>query len=375
MLDKIKWIRYYHKKIEMKGGSMFYLLASHINIFRYITLRTGGAFLTSFLICLLFGAKFIEVLRKKQSLGQPIRDYGPKGHLSKQGTPTMGGIMILIAILISVFLWGNLSNLYILILLGSLVAFGLIGLADDYLKLVMESYNGIKSTHKLFCQFMVAFIACSLIMYLAPSKMSTVLTFPFFKNFVLDLGYFYLPFSLIVVVGASNAVNLTDGLDGLVSFPIVMVAFVFLVISYLVGRPDYAQYLQVYHVSGGSEISVFCGAVIGSVLGFLWFNAYPAKVFMGDTGSLALGGVLGIISVILKHEIVLAIAGAIFVIEALSVMLQVMGWKVFKKPILLMAPLHHHFEKKGFSETVIVTRFWIISILLAILALSTLKIR
>ncbi len=354
---------------------MIYFLSSFVNIFRYITFRTGGAFLTAFLIWLIFGGPFIAWLHKKQSLGQPIRDYGPESHQKKRGTPTMGGLLILGAITFSTLLWGNLANPYVWILLGGTLAFGLIGLADDYLKLVMESYGGIKSWHKLGLQFLVAGIACALMIYVDQGHMSTTLTFPFFKNLSLDLGYFYLPFALIVIVGASNAVNLTDGLDGLVSFPLVMVTFVFLVIAYLVGRPDYATYLQVYHVAGGAELTVVCGAIIGAVLGFLWYNAYPAKVFMGDTGSLALGGALGLLAVALKHEIVLAIAGGIFVVEALSVMAQVLGWRFLNRPIFLMAPLHHHFEKKGYKETTVVVRFWIVSILLAILALSTLKIR
>lgn len=361
-------------KTYEKGCLMFYFLSSCLNIFRYITFRTGGAFITAFLLCLFFGPAFIRLLKHHQALGQPIRDYGPQSHLSKQGTPTMGGVMILFALGTSVLLWGNLANPYMWILLLALLAFGAIGLADDYLKLVMESANGINSWHKFFLQMAVAGGACLWIMYLQ-KEAGTLLTFPFFKNWMLNLGLFYLPFALIVIVGASNAVNLTDGLDGLVSFPLVMVTFVFLVIAYLVGRPDYAGYLQVLYIPNAAEVSVFCGAMIGALLGFLWFNAYPAKVFMGDTGSLALGGVLGILAVITKHEIVLALAGILFVVEALSVMIQVLGWHFLNRPIFLMAPLHHHFEKKGFSETTIVVRFWILSILLAILALSTLKIR
>ncbi len=360
---------------------MFYWLSflsdefSFLNVFRYLTFRTGGALFLSFLICLVSGPWFIGWLKARQKDGQPIRADGPKTHLSKKGTPTMGGLMMIASIVISVLCWAQLTNQYVWVLLFVLVGFAAAGFLDDWMKLTRKSSAGISGYCKLGLQFLVSLIACLAVMYLEKGAMNTVLTFPFFKNLFLDLSYFYIPFVLILMVGSSNAVNLTDGLDGLVSVPVIMATFVFMVISYVVGRVDYAAYLQVYYVSGAGEMTVFCGAVIGAVLGFLWFNAPPAKVFMGDTGSLALGGVLGILSVITKHEIVLAIAGGIFVIEALSDIIQVGSFKLRHKRVFLMAPIHHHFEKKGWPETTVVVRFWIVSILLALLALSTLKLR
>lgn len=360
---------------------MLYLLSfftndlNFLNLFRYISFRTGGALFTAFFICLFMGPKFIAWLKKKQGEGQPIRTDGPQSHLVKKGTPTMGGLMILVAITASTLLWANLFNPYIWMLLFVLGGFGLAGMMDDYLKLIKQNSKGISSKKKLALQFVVSIIACVWIIFLTKGAMSTTLTIPFFKSLFIDLGIFYIPFALIVMVGASNAVNLTDGLDGLVSIPVIMSTLVFMVIAYLVGRIDYAAYLQVHYVVGGGEMTVFCGAVIGAVLGFLWFNAHPAQVFMGDTGSLALGGVLGALAVATKHEIVLAIAGGIFVMEALSDIIQVGSYKLRKKRVFLMAPIHHHFEKKGWSETTVVVRFWIISIMLALLALSTLKLR
>ena len=260
-------------------------------------------------------------------------------------------------------------------LLFVLLGFGLAGMLDDYLKLTRRNTKGVSSRQKLFLQFVVSVIACVWMILLEQGPMGTTLTVPFFKNLFIDLGYFYVPFVLIVLIGASNAVNLTDGLDGLVSIPVIMSVLVFMVIAYLVGRIDYASYLKVHYVMGAGEMAIFCGAVIGGVMGFLWFNAHPAQVFMGDTGSLALGGVLGALSVATKHEIVLAIAGGVFVVEALSDIIQIGSYKLRGKRVFLMAPIHHHFEKKGWSETTIVVRFWIVSILLALLALSTLKLR
>lgn len=360
---------------------MLYLLSflstelNFLNLFRYISFRTGGALFTAFFICLYMGPQFIAWLKKKQGEGQPIRNDGPQSHMVKKGTPTMGGLMILVAITASTLLWANLFNPYVWMLLFVMSGFGLAGLLDDYVKLTKRSSAGISGRKKLALQFAVSVIACVWIIFMTDGPMSTTLTLPFFKNVFLDLGVFYIPFALIVMVGASNAVNLTDGLDGLVSIPVIMSTLVFMVIAYLVGRIDYAAYLQVHYVPGAGEMTVFCGAVIGAVLGFLWFNAHPAQVFMGDTGSLALGGVLGALAVATKHEIVLAIAGGIFVMEALSDIIQVGSYKLRKKRVFLMAPIHHHFEKKGWSETTVVVRFWIISILLALLALSTLKLR
>ncbi|MGN1063573.1 MAG: phospho-N-acetylmuramoyl-pentapeptide-transferase, partial [Alphaproteobacteria bacterium] len=314
-------------------------------------------------------------LKKQQKEGQPISKYAPESHLKKGGTPTMGGLMILVAIAVSTLLWANLFNPYVWLLMFVMAGFGLTGITDDYVKLTRHSNAGISGKKKLAFQFLVSIVACVWTIYLEQGAMSTTLTIPFFKNLFIDLGVFYVPFVLIVMVGASNAVNLTDGLDGLVSIPVIMSTLVFMVIAYLVGRIDYAAYLHVHYVVGAGEMAIFCGAVIGAVLGFLWFNAHPAKVFMGDTGSLALGGILGTLAVATKHEIVLAIAGGVFVIEALSDIIQIGSYKLRKKRVFLMAPIHHHFEKKGWSETTVVVRFWIVSIMLALLALSTLKLR
>ena len=360
---------------------MFYFLSflsdefSWLNIFRYITFRTGGALLTAFAIGLIAGPRFIAWLKSKQANGQPIRSNGPATHLAKQGTPTMGGLLILIAILIATLLWANLLNPYVWVLLFVLLGFGLAGFLDDYLKLTENNSKGVSGWQKIGLQAAVSIIACVWMISLENGSMGTTLTLPFFKNIFLDLSYFYIPFVLVVFIGTSNAVNLTDGLDGLVSIPVIMTTFVFMVIAYLVGRIDYAAYLHVYYVAGAGEMVVFCGALIGGVLGFLWFNTHPARVFMGDTGSLALGGVLGALAVATKHELLLLIAGGIFVLEALSDIIQVGSYKLRGKRVFLMAPLHHHFEKKGWSEKTVVIRFWIVSILIALVALATLKIR
>ena len=352
-----------------------YLLPPNINLFQYISVRAGGALLTSFLICLLFGNRFIAWLKSKQAEGQPIRSYGPENHLKKKGTPTMGGLLMLISVAVSTFLWGNLANPYIWILLFSMFGFGLLGFIDDYTKLTEHSAEGISSKAKLVAQFSIALITCVALVMLEKGPMATTLSIPYLKNVMLDLGWFYIPFAMVVLVGASNAVNLTDGLDGLVSFPLIMSTFVFMIISYLVGRIDYSEYLLLHYVFGAGEMTVFGAAMIGSLIGFLWFNAYPARMFMGDTGSLAFGGVLGTIAVAVKHEIILGIAGGLFVIEALSVMIQLLSWKYRHKPFFKMAPIHHHFEKMGIPETTLVVRFWMISILLALIALASLKIR
>ncbi len=355
--------------------SLFSSDISFLNLFRYITFRSGGALITAFLIMLCFGSRFIDWLKKKQGEGQPIREDGPQTHFAKKGTPCMGGLLLLIAVLFSSLFWAQLSNPYVWVLIFVMIGFGLAGFVDDYKKLTKHNSKGISGRQKLFVQFVISLIACLWLICLENGPMGTTLTIPFFKNILIDLSYFYIPFVLIVIVGSSNAVNLTDGLDGLVSMPVIMCCLVFAVISYLVGRVDYTDYLQIHYVAGAGEMAVFCGAVIGATLGFLWFNAHPAQVFMGDTGSLALGGILGTLSVATKQELLLAIAGGLFVVEALSDIIQVGSFKLRGKRIFLMAPIHHHFEKKGWSETTVVVRFWIISILLALLALSTLKIR
>ena len=344
-----------------------------LNLFRYLTFRTGAALLTAFILTLIFMPRLIKWLKSKQA-EQPIRKCGPETHLAKQGTPTLGGLMILITGTIATLLWANLANPYIWVLLFAFLGMGLTGFVDDYTKLTKHSSDGISARQKLFWQFTIAGIVCLALIHLTGS-MGTILTVPFFKNFFIDMSFFYIPFVLVVIVGASNAVNLTDGLDGLVSLPVIMSTLVFMVIAYLVGRTDYAAYLQIHYIKDAGEMTVMGGALVGATLGFLWYNAHPAQVFMGDTGSLALGGFLGAIAVATKHEIVLAISGLIFVVEALSVMIQVGSYKLRKKRVFLMAPIHHHFEKLGWSETTVVVRFWIMSILLALAAIATLKLR
>ena len=346
-----------------------------LNVFQYLTFRTGGALITAFLIVLFAGPRFIRWLKAKQGEGQPIRDDGPETHLAKKGTPTMGGLLIVVAGVVSTLLWANPANAYVWVILAVFLGFGSIGFVDDYLKLTKHNTAGISGKKRLGIEFGFSFAACMAMICMENGSMATTLTIPFFKDILLDLGWFYIPFVLVVIVGTANAVNLTDGLDGLVSIPVIMSTLVFAVIAYVAGRGDYAEYLQIYHVHGSGELTVLCGALIGGTLGFLWYNAHPAQVFMGDTGSLALGGALGALAVATKHEIVLAISGGIFVIEALSDIIQVGSFKLRHKRVFLMAPIHHHFEKKGWSETTVVVRFWIVSILLALFALATLKLR
>lgn len=359
---------------------MFYWLSffkgdfSLFNLFKYQSFRAGGALLTAFILTLFFMPKLIRWLKSKQA-EQPIRKCGPETHLSKAGTPTMGGLMILATGTIATLLWANVASPYIWVLLFAFLGTGLTGYWDDYTKLTRHSSDGIAGKTKLSLQFIVAFLTCGGLMYLSDGQMSTSISIPFFKNLFVDLGMFYIVFAMVVIVGSSNSVNLTDGLDGLVSLPVIMCTLVFMVIAYLMGRIDYANYLQIQYIAGAGEMAIMCGALIGATLGFLWFNAHPAKVFMGDTGSLALGGFLGAIAVATKHELILAVAGGIFVVEALSDIIQVGSYKLRKKRVFLMAPIHHHFEKMGWSETTVVVRFWIVSILLALLALSTLKLR
>lgn len=359
----------------------FYTLWGHdsvfFNLFRYLTFRTAGALLTALLISFLCGPILIRWLKKKQYRGQPIREDGPVSHLlTKQGTPTMGGSLILLALSVSTLLWSNLADFYVWIVLLLTLGFGCIGAMDDYLKLTKRNTKGLSGKKKLFLQIVMSAAATYGVMLLGDPQLATSTSIPFFKNVFINFGWFYIPFGIFVVVGASNAVNLTDGLDGLAIGPVMIVAGCFVLISYLVGNHVFANYLQIAFVPGTGELAIFCGALIGAGLGFLWYNAPPAMVFMGDTGSLAAGGALGMVAVITKHEFVFAIVGGLFVMEAISVILQVGYFKLTKgKRVFLMAPIHHHFEKKGWSEPTIVFRFWIISIVLALIGLSTLKLR
>lgn len=347
-----------------------------LNVLKYLSFRTVGAILTALVTCFLMGDPFIQWLKKKQGGGQPIRLDGPETHLlTKKGTPTMGGALILFALFLSTLLWANLINPYVWIVMGVTLAYGFIGGYDDYLKLTHRNTKGLSGKLKLIGQTGIALIATYLVYRLSKDDLATSLAFPFFKDVLLDLGLFYFAFAACVIVGASNAVNLTDGLDGLAIVPVMIASFCFALIAYLVGNIVFSGYLQLHHVSDVGEIAVFCGAMIGAGLGFLWFNAPPAKVFMGDTGSLAVGGALGTIAVITKHELVLAIIGGLFVLEAVSVILQVGYFKLTGRRIFLMAPIHHHFEKKGWAESTIVIRFWIIATILALIGLSTLKLR
>ena len=346
------------------------------NLFRYLTFRSGGAGLTSLIISFCIGRRVICWLKSKQAEGQPIRLDGPESHLlTKKGTPTMGGTMILLSVTISTLLWVDLTNPYVWIVLLVTLGFGAIGFRDDYLKLTKRNTKGLSSRKKLVWQAIISIIAAVAIHAVAPANLTDQIAVPFFKNILIDAGFLYVPFVLIVMIGASNAVNLTDGLDGLAIVPIMIVAGCFALISYLVGNAVFAKYLELHYVPGVGELAVFCSALVGASLGFLWFNAPPAQVFMGDTGSLALGGSLGTISVITRHEFVLAIIGGLFVMEAASVIIQVVSFKTRGKRVFKMAPIHHHFEKLGWKEPTIVIRFWIIACIFALLGLSTLKLR
>ncbi|PHP67594.1 phospho-N-acetylmuramoyl-pentapeptide-transferase [Zhengella mangrovi] len=348
---------------------------SAFNIFRYITFRTGGALITSAVLVFLFGPRIINSLRVRQGKGQPIRADGPQTHFKKAGTPTMGGLMILFGIIISTMLWANLSSVYVWVVLLVMLAFGIIGFYDDYLKVTKQSHLGFSGKARLGAEFLIAGIACWVIMQAGQQPFSSSLAFPVFKDWLLDLGLFFIPFGAIIIVGAGNAVNLTDGLDGLAIMPVMIAAASFGVIAYVSGNAIFADYLQIHFVPGTGELAVVLGAVIGAGLGFLWFNAPPAAIFMGDTGSLALGGLIGTIAVATKHEIVLGIIGGLFVVEALSVIIQVASFKLTGKRVFLMAPIHHHFEKMGWTESQVVVRFWIIAFILALVGLSTLKLR
>ncbi|NQU59822.1 MAG: phospho-N-acetylmuramoyl-pentapeptide-transferase [Rhodospirillales bacterium] len=347
-----------------------------LNVFRYLTFRTGGAIITALIISFLFGPVLINALKSRQSAGQPIRTDGPESHLlTKQGTPTMGGFLILLALTMATLLWADLRNVYVWAVLGVTIAYGAIGFLDDYMKVTRRESGGISAKLKLLLQAVIAVIAAFSIMHQLPGPLTTTLAVPFLKNVLLNFGWMYVLFAAVVMVGASNAVNLTDGLDGLAIVPVMIAAGVFALIAYLVGNSVFSNYLQLHYVPGAGELAVFLGALAGGGLGFLWFNAPPAKIFMGDTGSLSLGGALGAVSVVTKHELVLAIVGGLFVLETVSVIVQVLSFKLTGKRIFAMAPLHHHFEKKGWAESTIVIRFWIIASILALAGLSTLKLR
>jgi phospho-N-acetylmuramoyl-pentapeptide-transferase len=348
---------------------------SALNVFRYITFRTGGAIFTALLFVMMFGPAIIDLLRVRQGKGQPIREDGPQTHHMKRGTPTMGGLMILAGVTVSTLLWGQLSNGYIWVVLGVALAYGAVGFYDDFLKVTKRSSAGFASKSRFAIEVLIAVVAGYLLMKLSPTDLSTVMTLPFFKDFVVNLGPFFILLAILVICGAGNAVNLTDGLDGLAIVPVMIAAATFGVIAYLSGNAKFAGYLQIHHVPGTGELAVICGALIGAGLGFLWFNAPPAMIFMGDTGSLALGGTLGTIAVAIKHEIVLAVVGGLFVLETLSVIIQVVSFRLTGKRVFKMAPLHHHFEQKGWKESTVVIRFWIISVVLALIGLSTLKLR
>ena len=348
---------------------------SFLNVFKYLTFRTGLSVFTSFIIVLIIGSPFIKFF-SNQKIFNPIRDDGPEDHIVKKiGTPTMGGVIILLGLLISVLLWADLSNLNILFCIYISISFGLLGAFDDFKKIKYSNSQGISSKSKLFLQLIIAIIGVCFFVYFVDYQEINNLYFPFFKNLILNLGWFFIPFAIFVIIGSSNAVNLTDGLDGLATVPVILVAACFAFISYVTGNIVFSDYLQIPYIEGTGEVSIFCGAIIGSCLGFLWFNAPPAKIFMGDTGSLSLGGSLGAVGIITKHEIVLAIIGGLFVLEAVSVMVQVISYKLTGKRIFKMAPIHHHFEKKGWPESTVVIRFWIISIILAMIGLATLKLR
>jgi phospho-N-acetylmuramoyl-pentapeptide-transferase len=347
-----------------------------LNVLRYITFRSGGAVVTALLISFLTGPRIIVWLKSKQGDGQPIRTDGPEGHLvRKKGTPTMGGFLILLALTVSTVLWADLANPYVWAVLAATVGFGLIGFFDDYKKLTRRSHHGLPGRTKLLIEIVLAGAICVVLSLIMPPPLANAIALPFFKTVLLNLGWAFLPFGVLVIIGASNAVNLTDGLDGLAIGPSMIAAGCFALIAYVVGNAVFANYLQLHHVPRADELTVFCGAMVGASLGFLWFNAPPASVFMGDTGSLAIGAALGTISIITKHELVLAIIGGLFVLEAVSVIVQVASFKMTGRRVFRMAPLHHHFEQKGWEEPTIVIRFWIIASILAIAGLATLKLR
>jgi len=350
------------------GGDFF-------NLFRYITVRAGGAFLTALVFGFIFGKPLINVLRRRQGKGQPIRDDGPQSHFEKAGTPTMGGLLIVGSLTFATLIWARLDNPFVLLVLFVTIGFALIGFADDYAKVSRQNTKGVPGKVRLLLGVLIAVVAAIWASYYHPAPLQGQLALPVFKDTLINLGFFYVPFSICVIVGSANAVNLTDGLDGLAIMPAMIAASTLGVIAYAVGRVDFTEYLDVHYVPGTGEILIFTAALFGGGLGFLWYNAPPAAVFMGDTGSLALGGALGAIAIVIKHELVLAIVGGLFVVEALSVIIQVLYYKRTGKRVFLMAPIHHHYEKLGWSEPTIVIRFWIISLVLAMIGLATLKVR
>lgn len=357
----------YHLIDFLKGHS------SAFNVFRYLTFRSMAAFCLAFVLVLILEPVFIKWFRAR-FLGQPIRDDGPQSHLSKKGTPTMGGLPVVLAVLVSTFLLADLSNLYVWCTLGLTLSYAYLGFLDDYRKVSGQNTKGVSARMKLYWQFGAAFFFL-LVLYFFEPYFSTSVGLPFFKDKAVPLGILYLPFAALVIVGCSNAVNLTDGLDGLVIGPIMSVAFAYGVFSYVAGNSKIAEYLQITYVPGAGDLAIFAAAIVAGGLGFLWFNSYPAQVFMGDVGALALGGALGMLAVITKQELLLVLCGGVFVVEALSVIVQVFYFKKTGKRILRMAPLHHHFELKGMTEPKIIVRFWIVSILLAIISIATLKLR
>ena len=348
---------------------------SFLNVFKYLTVRTGLAMFTSMLVVFVIGTPFINFFSARQIIN-PIREDGPDEHIIKKiGTPTMGGVLILLGLFSSILLWGNLSSPYIWVLIFIDNSFGLLGAYDDYKKIKFNNSSGVSFKFKIIIQIIIAVLGILILTHFTDHPDLKNLYFPFFKNLLINLGWFFIPFSVFIIVGSSNAVNLTDGLDGLATVPVILVAGCFAFISYVTGNIVFSEYLQIPYIEGVGEVTVFLGSVIGACLGFLWFNAPPAKIFMGDTGSLALGGSLGAVGIITKHEIVLAITGGLFVLEATSVIVQVLSYKLTGKRVFKMAPIHHHFEKKGWAESTIVVRFWIISIILAMIGLATLKLR
>jgi phospho-N-acetylmuramoyl-pentapeptide-transferase len=360
----------YHLLVPLsQGGDVF-------NLFRYITFRAGGAFMTALFFGFFFGPPLIKALRRMQKKGQPIRDDGPASHIvAKAGTPTMGGVLILGAVLVATLLWARLDNGYVWLVTGVMAGFGAIGFADDFTKVTKFNTKGVSGLVRLSLGLAISLAAAVAAVWLQPEALSGMLAFPVFKDVLLDLGLLFFPFAMLVIAGSANAVNLTDGLDGLAIMPVMIAGGTLGVIAYVVGRVDFTEYLNLHYVPGTGEIAVFSAALMGAGLGFLWYNAPPAMVFMGDTGSLALGGALGAIAVAAKHEIVLAIVGGLFVAEALSVIIQVFWFKRTGRRVFLMAPIHHHFEKKGWREETIVIRFWIVSVILALVGLATLKLR